>query len=105
MENIDGVGSIGLVKDGLIGFDQGDERTTKVKGHDFIGGTNELATYEDSWHCRGTADTEESLLDFAAVWIVVDLVDHWLNPKVTEQDLNGIAETTGAFRQDHHSFL
>ncbi|WZZ56178.1 hypothetical protein YC2023_056285 [Brassica napus] len=94
MKDLDRVGSIGLVKEGLIGFDQGDERTTKVKGHDFIGGTNELATYEDSWHRRGTANTEESLLDFAAVWIVVDLVDRWLNPKVTEQDLNGVAETT-----------
>lgn len=83
-----------LVKDGLIGFDQGDERATKVKGHNFIGGTNELASDEDSWNRRGAAEPEESLLDLTAVRVVVDLVDGWLNPKVTEQDLNSVAETT-----------
>lgn len=83
-----------LVKDGLIGFDQGDERATKVKGHDFIGGANKLASDKDSWNRRGTAEPEKSLLDLTAVRVVVDLVDGWLNPKVTEQDLNGVAETT-----------
>lgn len=83
-----------LIKEGLIRFDQGDERATKVKGHDFIGGTDELATYEDSRYRRGAAYAEESLLDLTAVWVGVNLIDRWLNPKVTEQDLNGVAETT-----------
>lgn len=82
-----------LVKEGLIGFDQGDERAAKVKGHDFIGGTNELASDEDSWHRRGATETEKSLLDLTAVRVVFYLVDRWLNPKVTEQDLNGVAKT------------
>ena len=65
-----------------------------MKGHDFTGGTNELATYEDSWEGGGAADTEKGLLDLTAVWVGVDFVNRWLNPKVTEQNLNGVAETT-----------
>lgn len=83
-------------------FEHWDQGAVKVKAHDFIGSTHELATDEHSWHRWAASEAHEGLLDFLPSSYLIELMNHWIHTKVTEECLDGVTHAAGALAEDHH---
>lgn len=62
-----------------------------MKAHDLISPTNQLPAYENSGHGGVAPEPNKGLFDLMPQIYLIELVNSWVNPKVQEEGLDGVA--------------
>ncbi|URE05465.1 Glutaredoxin [Musa troglodytarum] len=85
---------------------QWSQLATKVKGHDPVGGSNQLSSDEHDRH-RGVAaeQLDQCLLHLSPSRVFVELVNRRIDSQLAEEPLDGVAHAAGAQAEDYHGLL
>lgn len=72
------------------------------KAEDLIRTTHQLSSYEHSWYSRVKPQFQEISFQLVPVWKLVQIVHHWVSPKIAYQRLGRVGHAAITFAEYHH---